>query len=73
MYTTLVISVESSVSPFCSYQRCVAQLFAQTKQRFRYYDAFLSQLARVIRNVGSPSHFTLFLCRADVIELLLIL
>lgn len=68
MYTTLVISVESSVSPFCSYQRCVAQLFAHTKQRFRYYDAFLSQLARVIRNVGSPSHFTLFLCRADVIR-----
>lgn len=60
MYTTLVISVESSVSPFCSYQRCVAQLLAQTKQGFRYYDAFLSQSARIIRNVGYPSHSRYF-------------
>lgn len=73
MYTTLVLSVESSVSPFCSYQSCVAQLLAETEQGFRYYDAFLSQLARIVRNVGSPSHSPFFLCRADVTELLQIL
>lgn len=67
MYTTLVISVESSVSPFCSYQRCVGSTVCAIQTRF----PFLRCVPFSIGKIYSKCRFSISLhdifwpCRRD--------